>query len=89
MPRKPASIDFERSLRELEAIVEKLETGNLSLEESLKCFEQGVGLTRLCQKALREAEQKVRILMEKEGGQALEPFEAGSEEGGKMADELD
>ena len=88
MPRRPPAIDFERSLQELEAIVEKMETGNLSLEESLKYFERGIGLTRLCQKALREAEQKVRILMEKEVEQELEPFEADSE-GGKATDELD
>ena len=88
MPRKPPPVDFERALRELEAIVEKMETGNLSLEESLEYFERGIGLTRLCQKALREAEQKVRILMEKEGGQALEPFES-SPEGEKLTDGVD
>ncbi len=81
MPRKPVTFDFERSLQELEAIVEKMEAGNLSLEESLKYFERGIGLARLCQKALREAEQKVRILMEREGKQVLEPFEPSSEGG--------
>jgi exodeoxyribonuclease VII small subunit len=86
VPRKSPPVDFERALGELEAIVEKMEAGNLSLEESLAYFERGIGLTRLCQKALREAEQKVRILMEKEGGQALEPFEPSSE-GEKLADE--
>lgn len=60
--------DFERSLAELEAIVEKLERGELSLEESLQQFERGVRLTRACQAALKEAEQKVEILLRKSGG---------------------
>src|SRR2546430_5012278 len=67
MPRKPSAIDFERALRELEALVEKMEAGNLSLEESLKYFERGIGLTRLCQKAIAEAEQKVKILLAADG----------------------
>ena len=66
--------DFERSLAELEAIVEKLEHGDLSLDESLQQFERGVQLTRLCQSALKQAEQKVEILLRKSG--AAEPFEA-------------
>ena len=79
VPRKSSAIDFERSLQELEALVEKMETGNLSLEESLKYFERGIGLTRLCQKALAEAEQKVKILLEKEG--RLETFDPPDLEG--------
>ncbi len=63
----PAAPDFERSLAELEAIVEKLEQGELSLEESLQQFERGVQLTRACQTALKEAEQKVEILLRKSG----------------------
>lgn len=59
--------DFERSLAELEAIVEKLEQGELSLEDSLRQFERGVQLTRTCQAALKEAEQKVEILLRKSG----------------------
>ena len=82
MPRKPSAIDFERSLRELEALVEKMEAGNLSLEESLKYFERGIGLTRLCQKALAEAEQKVRILLEEEGRlETLDPPDLEGDEG--------
>ena len=68
--------DFETALAELEALVEKMEQGDLSLDESLKQFERGVQLTRSCQKALQEAEQKVQILLEKEGQQALEPFDS-------------
>lgn len=59
--------DFEASLVELEAIVDKLEQGDLSLDDSLKQFERGVQLTRVCQTALRQAEQKVEILLRKSG----------------------
>jgi exodeoxyribonuclease VII small subunit len=59
--------DFEQSLAELENIVEKLEQGELSLDESLQHFERGVQLTRICQSALKQAEQKVEILMRKTG----------------------
>lgn len=62
-----AAVDFERSLAELETIVDKLEHGELSLDESLKQFERGVQLTRACQSALKEAEQKVEILLRKNG----------------------
>lgn len=55
-------INFEKALAELEQLVETMEKGELTLEESLKQFERGVTLTRSCQKALAEAEQKVRIL---------------------------
>jgi len=63
----PASADFDRSLAELEAIVEKLEQGDLSLDESLQQFERGVQLTRACQTALKKAEQKVEILLRRTG----------------------
>lgn len=69
MPRKTTKKqpDFETDLAELESLVETLEQGDISLEESLKLFERGVTLTRSCQKALQEAEQKVQILLEKSG----------------------
>jgi exodeoxyribonuclease VII small subunit len=73
--KKQNEINFEQSLQELETLVEKMEAGNLSLEESLKYFERGVTLTRNCQKALAEAEQKVRILLEKNGKAQLQDFE--------------
>jgi exodeoxyribonuclease VII small subunit len=57
--------DFESALEELEALVTKLEKGDLPLEESLKEFERGVALTRSCQKELKEAEQKVNLLTDK------------------------
>jgi exodeoxyribonuclease VII small subunit len=59
--------DFEQSLTELEDIVARLESGELTLDESLKQFERGVQLTRRCQTALKEAEQKVEILLRKDG----------------------
>ena len=54
---------LEKSLEELEALVERLESGELSLQQSLKEFERGIKLTRMCQTALKEAEQKVEILL--------------------------
>ncbi|HPY41094.1 MAG TPA: exodeoxyribonuclease VII small subunit [Thiolinea sp.] len=54
--------DFEQSLQELEALVLKMEAGDLSLEDSLKEFERGVQLTRQCQEALTVAEQRVKLL---------------------------
>jgi exodeoxyribonuclease VII small subunit len=74
MPKKNTPPSFEDSLSELEQLVNRLERGELSLEESLQAFERGVNLTRTCQKALQEAEQKVQILIEKNGNQTLEPF---------------
>jgi len=74
MARKKSATLFEDSLQELESIVEQLEQGDISLEASLKSFEQGVKLTRICQTALQDAEQKVQILLEKNGQQTLEPF---------------
>ena len=75
MPRKKTPPDFEKSLQELEKLVETMEGGELSLEDSLKHFERGVALTRTCQQALDEAEQKVRLLVENDGGQETVPFE--------------
>ena len=68
-PRVTQPIDFEKSMSELEALVEKLERGDLPLEESLAAFERGVALTRACQSALSEAEQKVELLMKRPGGE--------------------
>jgi len=70
--------DFENALQELEKLVEELEKGELSLEHSLRRFERGVELTRTCQKALREAEQKVSILLERDADSEPEPFDRGN-----------
>ena len=74
MTRSKRPPDFEKSLAELETLVEKLEGGDLSLEESLKAFERGVGLTRECQTALEAAEAKVEILLKQAGGESLQAF---------------
>jgi len=70
--QKSATPDFEAALAELEQIVERLEQGELSLEESLRQFARGVELTRSCQKALRQAEQKISILSRGPSGEAIE-----------------
>lgn len=62
MATRKRSIDFEQSLKELELLVDTMESGELSLEQALKSFEQGVKLTRECQQALQNAEQKVEQL---------------------------
>lgn len=64
MARKATTkaINFEKSLKQLETLVDKLEKGDISLEDSLKTFEQGVKLTRECQQALQSAEQKISLL---------------------------
>lgn len=67
-------MNFEKALNELENVIEKMESGQLSLEDSLKGFEEGVKLTRLCQTALKEAEQKVQVLIEQNGELRSEPF---------------
>jgi exodeoxyribonuclease VII small subunit len=69
-----AAPDFELAMRDLEELVERLEQGDLPLEESLAAFERGVMLTRTCQTALKEAEQKVEILLKKAGEPAVEEF---------------
>jgi exodeoxyribonuclease VII small subunit len=66
--------DFETAMHDLEQLVERLEQGDLPLEESLAAFERGVLLTRACQTALKEAEQKVEILLKKAGEPAVEEF---------------
>lgn len=74
MTAKPKLPDFERSLSELEALVAKLEQGDVPLEEALKTFERGVALTRQCQTALRTAQQKVEVLLARNGDEELARF---------------
>ena len=64
----PPTVKFETAVQKLEAIVRKLEEGDLTLEESLKAFEEGIGLARTCEKLLKEAKGKVEVLVKKEGG---------------------
>ena len=73
---------FEEAMERLEQIVETLESGDLPLDESLKIFEEGMGLVNFCTKKLEEAEQKVTILIkESEGKWAQQPFATEEKEG--------
>lgn len=67
--------NLEKSLQELEKLVEELEAGDLPLEKAMQKFESGIKLTRGCQAALKDAEQKVEILLKSAGGEELEAFE--------------
>jgi exodeoxyribonuclease VII small subunit len=79
-PEAPKKPDFERSLARLEEVVGKLESPQLSLDEAMKLFEEGVGLSRECQKQLEEAEGRVEILLKKADGKlAAEAFELEGE----------
>lgn len=82
MPKKPTkqAPRFEDALNELETIVTQMEKGDLSLEESLAAFEKGVQLTRQCQTSLKDAEQKVQILMEKNGKLEADDFNDDTKE---------
>lgn len=75
-PETPASpvSDFEQSLDALEQLVEKMEHGELSLEESLAAYERGVGLYRRCQSALEHAELRVRLLSDPQDAGSSQPF---------------
>ncbi len=68
-------VDFESALKELETLVERMEEGEQPLEAALKDFERGVELFRICQGALKDAEQKVQILLEKSGQAELADFD--------------
>lgn len=72
--------DFETSMERLKKIVEELEAGGLTLEESLKKFEEGVKLTQFCLRKLDEAEKQIEMLMKTESGKLVSrPFESESE----------
>ncbi len=73
--------EFERSLARLEEVVRRLENANLSLDEAMKLFEEGVELSRDCQKQLEQAEGRVEVLLKKvDGKMVAEPFEPETEE---------
>lgn len=79
-PEPPRKGEFEKSLARLEEVVKRLESADLSLDEAMKLFEEGVKLSRDCQKQLEEAEGKVEILLKKADGKvSVEPFEAEEE----------
>ena len=69
------NINLEKSLADLEVLVAELEGGELSLEDAMKKFEQGIKLTRTCQNILKDAEQKVEILLENNGEDTLTSFD--------------
>jgi len=75
-----AEVKFEEALKKLEAIVEALESGKLSLDDSLRKYEQGVKLSGFCHKALQAAQKKVQVLSKKGEGWELKPFAETSEE---------
>ncbi|OUR69988.1 exodeoxyribonuclease VII small subunit [Bermanella sp. 47_1433_sub80_T6] len=72
-------LDFEASLTQLETLVEKLENSEFTLEQSLQAFESGVKLTRQCQQALSQAEQKVQLLIEENGQSQAIPFQGDAD----------
>ena len=70
------TINLEKSIADLEKLVDELESGDLPLEKAMKKFEEGIKLTRKCQAALKEAEQKVEVLVQSAGGEeTLELFD--------------
>jgi exodeoxyribonuclease VII small subunit len=73
--KKSTAIDFEKALAELEGLVEQLEKGDLTLEESLQRFERGIELAHACQSALQRAEQKVEKLIESNAQVDIIPFD--------------
>jgi len=76
--KKSANLpDFEAALAELEKIVEKMESGEQSLEDALKSFQRGIELTRLCQQGLKDAEQKVEKLIQQNGELRAVPLNEG------------
>lgn len=74
MAEKKTAVNFEKAIKDLEKIVEDLESGELSLEQSLKTFEKGIKLTRQCQGELEKAELKVKKLVEENGELRTKPL---------------
>jgi exodeoxyribonuclease VII small subunit len=79
MAKKTKPENFEQAMTELENIVNQMEKGDMSLEESLAAFEKGIALTRHCQSSLKEAEKRINILVEKTSGDELAPFDAAED----------
>lgn len=78
MAKESKPLNFEQQLSQLEEIVTAMEKGDLSLEESLKAYEKGIALTRECQATLDEAQQRIDMLVERDGKLVEEPFERKS-----------
>lgn len=79
MAEEPNAVSFENALAELERLVERMEEGELSLEESLKTYERGIELSRACQRALDAAEQRIQVLSEQDGDRETAPLRADEE----------
>ena len=79
MTKKPKTPSLEESLSEVATLIETMEHGNLSLEQSLERFERGIQLIKHCQKVLQDAEQKVHILMQNTGTDTLDIYESTEE----------
>lgn len=82
MPPKKKPVDFEQSLNALETLVNRMEQGDMTLDESLQAFESGIALTRECQERLAAAELKVTRLIEEQGNIRLEAFDPEIDEEG-------
>jgi exodeoxyribonuclease VII small subunit len=80
MSTSKKAFQLEQSLQELEGLVQQMESGDLSLEESLKSFEKGIKITRSCQQALDSAQRKVQVLIEKNASSELKDFDGNSPE---------
>lgn len=79
MPDKKPSADFETSLKRLEGLVAQMEQGDMPIEDALKAFEEGIGLTRECQAILDQAEQKVQVLVENRGSIEAQPLDTATD----------
>lgn len=79
MVAKRKKLEYEKAIAELETLVEQLEQGDITLEESLKLYERGVLLTRDCQDALQAADQKVQMLVNQAGNTELVDFDADTD----------
>ena len=77
--KKTDDIPFEKALERLEKIVERLEGGNVPLDESLALFEEGVGLAAQCSKRLDDTKKKIEMLVKKPGGMIAEPMPSDGE----------
>jgi exodeoxyribonuclease VII small subunit len=77
--RKPKLPDLESSIAEINTLIDQMEQGEISLEQSLERFERGIRLIKHCQKVLQEAEQKVQILINNNDKEDLRPYENNDE----------
>jgi exodeoxyribonuclease VII small subunit len=85
----PAELPFEAALEKLEQVVDRLEQGDLELEESLAAFEEGVGLSRRCATQLEDAEQRVEVLMREGGKWLARPFADADDDDSADDEDLD